>query len=406
MIHDHVSGSLSALDREVVRAVPPGGNWRNLGLDFASRRIEQIRRGAAEGKGSRSTYYGRLRWDRPSYTVSTYFNRPGNGCYIHPEHPRLISVREGARLQSFPDAYRFSGNGRDLFMQVGNAVPPILAYQLGRMFEPGTAVDLFAGAGGLALGLELAGHTTVVAADLDGASLSTFQANRPAHEVTLAADLSDPHELARVTRAVTARLRGDRLDLLVGGPPCQGFSTAGFGRPDDPRNRLVFAFLEAVEHLRPLRVLMENVPAIMWRGRKPILDAVRQSLSRLGYESSVRILHAEGYGVPQLRRRLFIQAARGTDIAWPLPGRAISPPAQLQYQPGAGVEMPTLSPALTVRDAIGDLSGDVARNGESLPYPGPPETPYQAWSRGDLAIDELVPPSSREYGQLRLFQPA
>ena len=105
MIYDHVSGCLSELDAEMVRAVPEGGNWRNLPENIHSARVRQIRQSAARGEGSRSTYYGRLQWDRPSYTVSTYFNRPGNGCFIHPSANRLITIREAARLQSFPDSY-------------------------------------------------------------------------------------------------------------------------------------------------------------------------------------------------------------------------------------------------------------------------------------------------------------
>lgn len=403
MLHDHVSGSLSALDREVVRSVPPGGNWRQLGDDFASKRIEQIRRSAAEGKGSRSTYYGRLRWDRPSYTVSTYFSRPGNGCFIHPEQPRLISVREGARLQSFPDAYRFAGRGRDLFVQVGNAVPPLLAYQLGAVFGAGTVVDLFAGAGGLALGLEGAGHVTVAAADNHRPSLTTFQQNRPDQDVAVAADLSDHHELAKVVRVVQQRLSGERLDLLVGGPPCQGFSTAGFGRSDDPRNRLVFAFLQAVESLTPARVLMENVPALMWRGRRPMLEEIVRSLGRMGYDTDVRILHAEGYGVPQLRRRLFVQATRGVEPAWPLPWRAIQPPAYLEHQPWPAEGGHPEQDPVTVREAIGDLPATTATNGEAVEYASASTTPYQAWCRGESSVEEVIPRVRREHTQLPLF---
>jgi DNA (cytosine-5)-methyltransferase 1 len=83
-VTDHVSGSLSELDRLVIDHVPPGGNWRDLPPDFPSKRIEQIRVGASNGGGSRSTYYGRLRADRPAYTINTYMTRPGNGCFIHP----------------------------------------------------------------------------------------------------------------------------------------------------------------------------------------------------------------------------------------------------------------------------------------------------------------------------------
>ena len=83
-VDSHTSGTLSDLDRAVVAAVPPGGDWRNLPVDFPSQRVQQIRAGAANGGGSRSTYYGRLREDRPAYTINTFITRPGNGCFIHP----------------------------------------------------------------------------------------------------------------------------------------------------------------------------------------------------------------------------------------------------------------------------------------------------------------------------------
>jgi DNA (cytosine-5)-methyltransferase 1 len=284
MIYDHISGRLSPLDRQIVATVPPGGNWRNLPPDFPSRRIEQIRRSAADGQGSRSTYYGRLRADRPSYTISTYFNRPGNGCYIHPSAPRLITVREAARLQGFPDQYRFSGRARDRCVQVGNAIPPLLAFQLAAALSPGPFVDLFAGAGGLSLGFELAGFDLKAAVDNDEAANETLRMNHAA-DVALNFDLSDPAQLQRALQEIRRRLSGNGLALLAGGPPCQGFSTAGWCRPNDSRNRLVFAFLAAVEALRPECVLMENVPALMWRGREVLNDIVR-ALQAAGYHSA------------------------------------------------------------------------------------------------------------------------
>ena len=82
-IPNHYTPKLSDLDLQMVRAIPPGGNWKNIPVSIPSKRLEQIRESYARGGGSRSTYYGRLRPDAPSYTISTYFNRPGNGCYIH-----------------------------------------------------------------------------------------------------------------------------------------------------------------------------------------------------------------------------------------------------------------------------------------------------------------------------------
>ena len=130
MIPNHKAAKLSELDMMIVNSVPPGGNWKNIPLDVPSKRIEQIRDSYAQGKGSRSTYYGRLLPDMPAYTINTYFNRPGNGCHIHYEQDRVLSQREAARLQSFPDDYYFEGSRGAAFKQIGNAVPVVLAYKI------------------------------------------------------------------------------------------------------------------------------------------------------------------------------------------------------------------------------------------------------------------------------------
>ncbi len=389
MIYDHVSGSLSKLDSAMVRAVPEGGNWRDLPESIDSARVRQIRKGAARGGGSRSTYYGRLRWDRPSYTVSTYFNRPGNGCFIHPSADRLITIREAARLQSFPDAYRFCGKGRARYLQVGNAVPPLLAYHLGRMLRPGTFVDLFSGAGGMSLGLEWAGFEPLVAVDHDVAANETFQRNRSGGVVALSADLSDSSDLKATTDEIRRRVGCRRpLALVAGGPPCQGFSTAGQCRLDDPRNGLVSAFLTVIEVLRPLQVLMENVASLTFRRHMRALTDLQGSLCKIGYGTSVIVAHAEGYGVPQLRRRLFVMASRTTEPRWPKPCRQILPPLMSKYQPH-GLDADLDGP-VTVQEAIGDLPTRTADSpDEPVDYARAATSEYQRWIRGEIGLDEL-----------------
>lgn len=390
MVFDHSSGRLSERDREIVSHVPPGGNWRDLPADFESKRVDQIRESAAAGLGSRSTYYGRLDPDRPSYTISTYFNRPGNGCFIHPRAERLISIREAARLQGFPDSYRFTGRGRARFLQVGNAVPPLLAYQVARVLRPETVVDLFAGAGGLSAGFEWAGSEVVAAVDHDRACVETLRANSSLGERALLADMTDPEQYADVLRVARAGLGNRNLDLLVGGPPCQGFSTAGKNLADDPRNRLLFVFLDAVRDLGPRRVVMENVPALMWKGRRATLDAACQILVGLGYTASLAILHAEGYGLPQLRRRLVVQAALDGEVVWPVPHRMIIPPSQLDHQPG--VIDSAMLPPVTVDEAIDDLPPTPATDpDDECEIERAPRTTYQRWARGEIATDELLP---------------
>ncbi|MGH7192656.1 MAG: DNA (cytosine-5-)-methyltransferase, partial [Candidatus Saccharimonadales bacterium] len=332
-VFDHVSGRLSELDKQVVAHVPPGGNWRDLPDEFPSARVAQIRASAAAGEGSRSTYYGRLRPDRPSYTISTYFNRPGNGCFIHPQFPRLITVREAARLQGFPDSFRFAGRGRSRFTQVGNAVPPLLAYQVARVLTPGSSAELFSGAGGLALGFRWAGFEPVAAVDNDRAAVATFVANH-GPDGTILADLSNSADFDRSIQSIRRRLGKDGLDVLLGGPPCQGFSTAGKWLRRDSRNDLVFRFVAAVDRLRPRDVVMENVAALLWRRGRPYLEKVRSELHRLGYRTSVALLHAEAFGLPQLRRRLIMVASRDVLPGWPAPAFAAASPSYPAHQPG------------------------------------------------------------------------
>ena len=115
----------------MVKHIPEGGNWRNIPETVPSKRLDQIRK-----SGGRTTYYGRLRNDKPSYTISTYFNRLGNGCYIHPNQDSLISLREGARLQSFKDSFYFCGPKTSIYKQIGNAVPPLLGRTIAELIKP------------------------------------------------------------------------------------------------------------------------------------------------------------------------------------------------------------------------------------------------------------------------------
>ncbi|MBW8762482.1 MAG: DNA cytosine methyltransferase [Microbacterium sp.] len=368
---------LSALDRSVVDAVPPGGNWRDLPENFPSQRVQQIRASAGRGEGSRSTYYGRLRWDRPSYTISTYFNRPGNGCFIHPSESRLITVREAARLQTFPDYWRFSGTLRQRAVQIGNAVPPLLGLAVARMFEAGSVVDLFAGAGGLSLGAALAGHSVVAAVDNEPAAVLAHNLNMPG-DAAFVADLGDESSARRAWREAAARASGS-VDLLIGGPPCQGFSTAGKALKDDPRNKLLWSYVEAADYLRPRALVIENVVALAQsRGRQQLGD-VRKALDAMGYQTDVKILHAEGYGVPQRRRRTILVGTRGPLPDWTPPEHSIEPPAFMSSQPDG----PQASKAQTVLDAIGDLQIPEGANLDVSVRLGSPRTSLQAWLRGE-----------------------
>lgn len=377
-VTDHQSGVLSDLDRRVIGYVKPGGNWRDLPDDFPSRRIQQIRASAAAGAGSRSTYYGRLNWDLPSYTISTYFTRPGNGCFIHPTEARLLTVREAARLQTFPDAWRFAGTIRQRAMQIGNAVPPLMAMQVASMFAPGSAVDLFSGAGGLSLGLTLAGHELIAAVDHDKRSVEAHNRNLGEHAFEADLDTVDgrTHAWDRI------KSRTHEIELVAGGPPCQGFSTAGNAAKDDPRNRLVWSFVEGVERLAPRNVIMENVVALAQSRGRAYLASVRRELEKMGYVTEYAILHAEAYGVPQLRRRVVLAAARGRLPSWVRPWRSMRQPSFASAQP----EAPTDVPAHTVREALSDLPGNEAAGLDAVVKLDEPKSQLQRWLRGDYEV--------------------
>ncbi len=316
VLYNHACASLSELDMEMIRAVPPGGNWKDIPMEVArkSARLMQIR-----ASGGRTTYYGRLDWSLPSYTISTYFNRPGNGTFIHPRQDRLISLREAARLQSFPDCYEFLGSTASMYKQIGNAVPPLLARALGEIIQPGLVVDLFAGAGGLSLGLSMAGHRILLGSDFNQHMCETYAANHSSAKVTRT-DMADSVQLQYLIEETEGELKGRTLGMVCGGPPCQGFSTAGKWRDGDSRNKLYIPFIEFVEALLPEHVLVENVLGIRSFSNGRILEDILARLRVRGYSVSWFSLLAEQYGVPQRRRRIFIIGARsGVAPEVPLP---------------------------------------------------------------------------------------
>ena len=241
----------------------------------------------------RTTYYGRLRPEQPAYTIATYYNRPGNGTNIHPHQDRTLTTREAARLQSFPDHCLLLGPEGAQRKQVGNAVPPLLGYAVGRRLAEagaGVCVDLFCGAGGLSTGLAMAGWQIAAAADHDRYATQTYAFNHPTTDV---ADPDDPRTLlhrvdltdAQARQATLAAIRthtGGHVDLVAGGPPCQGFSTAGWRTASDGRNDLAVIFLDMVAALKPRLVCLENVEGLLSYRRGQVLVELVSTLSELG----------------------------------------------------------------------------------------------------------------------------
>jgi len=194
------------------------------------------------------------------------------------------------------------------------------------------AIDLFAGAGGLSLGLEQAGFDVAAAVEIDPVHCATHEFNFPQTKVICAsvADVSGDSIRA------AARLVDADIDVVCGGAPCQGFSLIGKRAIDDPRNQLVFHYVRLVKELRPKFFVFENVKGLTQGPHKKFLDELIAELEGAGYKvlKDYKVLNAADYSVPQDRKRLFLLGAR------------------------ADVELPTypdVRGATTVRQAISDL---------------------------------------------------
>jgi Alw26I/Eco31I/Esp3I family type II restriction m6 adenine DNA methyltransferase len=387
-IPNHYAPTLSDLDKEIIRWVPPGGNWKDIPETVPSRRLEAIRRSYEAGEGSRSTYYGRLHPDAPSYTINTYFSRPGNGCHIHCDETqgRTLSQREAARLQSFPDSYRFQGSRSAIDRQIGNAVPPLLAFQIARHLSiQGCFIDLFAGAGGLSLGFTWAGWKPIVANDIDKHALTTYALNL--HDQSILGDIRDSQVVEQIiTAARTWREQAPSTPLLVlGGPPCQGFSTAGNRRSlDDERNWLFKQYKTILEEIHPDGFIFENVMGLLNMEQGRVFEMIRTELLTTANKLHVWRLHAERYAVPQRRQRVFLIG----DNTGQLPE---APPMELTYFGNTPGLFDPLAPAVTVWEALGDLPPlRPGEDGSHLPYRHGATHPYQQLMRGLITPESYL----------------
>ena len=383
-IPNHYTPALSDLDARMVRTIPAGGNWKNIPTDIPSRRLQQIRESYRAGLGSRSTYYGRLRPDAPAYTISTYINRPGNGCYIHYDFEggqhRLISQREAARLQSFPDSFVFYGSRNSVNKQIGNAVPPLLAFQVAKQLgDPGCFVDLFCGAGGLSLGFLWAGWQPVVANDIDEAFLETYRRN--IHDEVILGDFREPGVAARTVEiAKRARAKRPHLRLFVlGGPPCQGFSTAGNHRSmSDQRNQLYQDYRDFLQAVRPTGFIFENVPGLLNMEGGQVFEMVKSALHSCGTSLDVWKLHAEDYAIPQRRLRVIL-------VGHLTAHRTIPPPPRITGLAVRRTLFEQFAPAICVKDTLDDLPPlEPREDGSHLDYLCPPRNDYQRFMRDEI----------------------
>jgi DNA (cytosine-5)-methyltransferase 1 len=217
-----------------------------------------------------------------------------------------------------------------------------------------SAIDLFCGAGGISLGLAAAGYRVLAANDSNQVALHTYSHNFPTH-TTFEGDV---RQLEGSTLLRTANLAKGELDLLIGGPPCQGFSIIGSRLILDPRNDLFREFLRLADVLRPRALVMENVPGLATLAGGRILEHVLAGFTATGYRVGFAELLAAQYGVPQMRWRMVFVAFRKDlgfppNIGFPLPTHGKRGIGELV--PNCTIRPQDLQGFVTTREAIGDL---------------------------------------------------
>ena len=231
-------------------------------------------------------------------------------------------------------------------------------------------LDTFAGAGGFSHGFELAGCEVVGGIEIDSWASETFAQNHK-DALVMTRDIQTIRD--RELRDAFGSLRPD---ILLGGPPCQGFSLCrkNAGDPTDPKNSLFVEFLRVARVLKPNYVIMENVPNIekaRTHGGEPVLEIIKQELRDLGYFVEHNVLEATSFGVPQIRKRLFVIAcAQNLERPFPNP---------THYSPlnPDGIHGP-LERCPTLWEAISDLPALEANEGSEVQeYARMPKTPYQ-----------------------------
>lgn len=311
-----------------------------------------------------------------------------------------------------------------------------------------TVVDLFCGAGGFSLGFHAAGCHIQAAADIDEDAGETFLRNfsrlQPGHEPRVIA--GDEADLEQLDRGL---LIGDGPpDILIGGPPCQAFSTIGRAKLDslsdegfagDPRNELYGVFVDAVAEWQPRAFVMENVPGMLSVDGRNVAEEVAAELASRGYEVGYALLNAAWYGVPQYRSRLFLIGIRkdlgAGPVAPPATHRAELPPGY--PVPARSVQLPlgfvhhseilvdlskAQDPAVTVLEALDDLpalrdhlDGDHRPRSDlrrELPYPGPARFGYarlmRAWPglpQPACVVDHAIRRTPRDYETFARMKP-
>jgi DNA (cytosine-5)-methyltransferase 1 len=243
-----------------------------------------------------------------------------------------------------------------------------------------TAIELFSGAGGLGVGLKNAGFDVVLANEIEPDFAKTFAFNHPETHVIN----EDIHSID--FQEIAARLGIDKVDLLSGGPPCQGFSTVGSKNQRDPRNSLFYEYLRAVSEFFPDYILFENVSGFksLYSG-----EAYRQlihEIKELGYDWTGGVLDASDFGLPQIRHRTIV-------VGWKKGLKPVSMPSPTHCDSENIFNLPL---KLALIDAISDLP-QISCGESSDEYQTPPLNEYQRKLRAGCS--KLTEHNAANYGE-------
>lgn len=170
-------------------------------------------------------------------------------------------------------------------------------------------IDLFSGCGGLSFGFEQAGFECIVGVDSDKPALETFKYNHP-NASAMHLDLSKEESITEIISKIDNR----KINLIVAGPPCQGFSLSGNRDETDKRNILFYSVFKLAASIKPKYIVIENVPGIATLYKGKAREAILEEFERLGYICSEKILYAPDYGVPQIRKRMFFVGVLGDKV--------------------------------------------------------------------------------------------
>lgn len=235
-------------------------------------------------------------------------------------------------------------------------------------------IDLFCGCGGFSYGFEKAGFNVLLGVDIWKDALVTFKENHKDSSV-LEKDLS---QLTTEQLLEEANIRKEDIDVIIGGPPCQGFSLSGFRDENDPRNQLYKAFVRVVNDVKPKMFVMENVPGLvkLFKGRAK--EEILRYFEDVGYTVTYKILTASEYGVPQNRKRVFFVGIRNNTLAFTNDAFEFPEPT---HGEGRDLKLITSKEAISDLPLLEDEIGE-----EGMNYPTEPQNDYQSEMRKNSSL--------------------